>query len=171
MAFILEDGTGIAGANAYIDEAFADTYFTDRGVTEWTGNKQIAIIKATDYIEKRWGRLFKGIKLSATQGLQWPRTTAYDDRGDALTLVPVKLQQATAEYALRALSESLLVDPSTVGQVIRKKEKVDSLEEETEYARSNPTGTATTSGLTISAYPAADMLMEELIRTVQGVIR
>ena len=31
MAFTLEDGSGVAGANAYIDAAYFRTHHTDRG--------------------------------------------------------------------------------------------------------------------------------------------
>lgn len=63
MTFIVEDGSGIVNANALVSETFVDTYFLDRGITTWTGVaaiKQQAIIKATDYIKKRFGLRFRG---------------------------------------------------------------------------------------------------------------
>lgn len=63
MTFIVEDGSGIINANALITEAFADAYFTDRGITTWTGAsdvKQQAITKATDYLVKRFSLRFRG---------------------------------------------------------------------------------------------------------------
>ncbi len=35
MTFVVEDGTGLANANAYIAVAFADSYFADRGIQKW----------------------------------------------------------------------------------------------------------------------------------------
>lgn len=65
MAFLVEDGSGVNGANAYMTVAEADTYFTDRGIAGWTGVdtiKQTALIKATDFIEKRFSSRFLGQK-------------------------------------------------------------------------------------------------------------
>jgi len=69
MVFIVESGSGTPGANAYASVAFVTQYLTDRGrSTEngWTASsaavKQESIVKATDYIEQRWGPLFRGSK-------------------------------------------------------------------------------------------------------------
>ena len=52
---IVEDGTGLANANAYVSVEFADEYFSARGNQTWVGlgsaDKEAAIIKATDYLE------------------------------------------------------------------------------------------------------------------------
>ncbi len=63
MAFIIEDGTGIASANAYISVAEFKSYHADRGtdVTSLaTADVQQAVVKATDFIEQRWGDRFLG---------------------------------------------------------------------------------------------------------------
>lgn len=67
MAFIVEDGSGVYNANAYMSVADVTTYLTERARnTAWsaatTANQQAAIIEATDYIEQRFGRRFKGMK-------------------------------------------------------------------------------------------------------------
>jgi len=115
MAFLLEDGTGVASSNAYISEAFADTYHTDRGMTSWlysdvlqavpitTAQKEAAIIRATDHVDKVFGSRYRGTAETSTQGLAWPRTGAYDPNNFVLSNVPSQLQKAVAEYALRAL--------------------------------------------------------------------
>ena len=54
MALIVEDGSGLSGANSYASTAQADTYASDRGLTAWTGDtatKEAALIRATDYLE------------------------------------------------------------------------------------------------------------------------
>ena len=54
MAFVTEDGTGLAEANSYVSVAEADAYHADRGNAAWIGEdsaKQSALIKATDYLE------------------------------------------------------------------------------------------------------------------------
>jgi hypothetical protein len=154
MAFTLEDGTGLEDANAYISVAFADSYFADRGITEWTGTdtvKEQAIIRATDYIETRWGQSFLGEPEfpDTPQALSFPRL----DIG-----IPMALRRATAEYALRALATSLMPDPTVnpIGVVSGTREKVGPLETEVSYSGllTNPT---------LRAYPAADRLLAPLL--------
>lgn len=192
MPFLLETGVGLAGANAYVSVAEIDTYHADRGNAAWagaTGVKQIAIIRATDYIDKRFRRQFRGNRLGNTQGLQWPRYDAYDDDGDLLQGIPEVLKQAAAEYALRALLLlDLLPDPalgytirSTTGQatsaqgspaggeITSKSETVGPISESTGYASSSSAGSSRGSaqvpGYMIPAYPAADLLIEALIQS------
>lgn len=163
MAFTLEDGTGLEDSNALIDVAFADAYFADRGIAAWTGDadavKKPAIVRATDYLNTRFK--FKGCKYKEEQALEFPRV--YD--GDPQ--MPVKMKQAVAEYALRALTTVLAPDPTTDatgGKVLMKREKVGPVEEETQYSDS-------TSVSLLKPYPAADMLLRGLVDTVRRVIR
>lgn len=119
MAFTVETGESIEGANAYIAVAYADDYHADRGHSSWTALdstvKQAAIIKASEYIDKRFGRMFRGYRSDRYQGLEWPRSSAFDDDGYALSdldSLPSALLKATAEYALRAATYVILApDP------------------------------------------------------------
>ena len=164
MAFTVEDGTGVEDANAYIPVAFADDYFTDRGVTAWTGTdavKQAAIIKATDYIETRWGDRFKGQPefLDPRQPLGFPRTQLYDLAGQLVEGIPDNLKKATAEYALRALSGELMPDPSTDtsgAMVSWVRQKVGPIETETTFA-------ASMGVRSLKPYPAADRLLSQYV--------
>ncbi len=115
MAFTQEDGTGISDANAYISVAFADSYHADRGATAWEFSdtegtvpitdtqKEQAIVRATDHVDKVFGGRYRGTVETSTQGLMWPRSGAYDPNNFPLSGVPSQLQKAIAEYALRAL--------------------------------------------------------------------
>lgn len=165
MAFTVEDGTGLEDSNALIPVAFADSYFADRGIVAWTGDettiKQPAIIRATDYLCKRF--TFLGDKFDEDQALEFPRS--YDD--PLVAEMPVKMKQAVAEYALRALSATLAPDPvvsDTGGQVIEKREKLGPLEEATRYAE----GVAIA---VIKPYPAADLLLRGLVDNARRTIR
>lgn len=69
MAVIVEDGTGVSGANAWDTAAFVTSYLADRnrasenGWNTVAGNvRDAAVIAATDYIEQRWALRFKGRK-------------------------------------------------------------------------------------------------------------
>lgn len=156
MAFTVETGTGIAGANAYDSVANIDTHHADRGTTNWTDfttvEKEQAIVRASDYIDKRFGRRFVGVRATKGQGLEWPRLSAFDQDGfllSAIDAVPRQLLKAIAEYALRAAVCGILApdpplpvpkqDPADManrpeqaetGQLTRKREKVGPLEED-----------------------------------------
>lgn len=66
MTLIAENGYGILKANSYVGLAYAQTYLQDRGknVAPWSTatkpQKEQALIKATDYIDKRFSLKFLG---------------------------------------------------------------------------------------------------------------
>lgn len=198
MALVVEDGTGLVNANSYISESFADTHHDDRGNTKWgagsSADQQSALIRAADYIDKRWGIWFRGIKGSSTQALQWPRVGAFDNSGYVLDGVPVLLEKASAEYALRALLNNVLApDPSAsvpeqnhisgstvtteviTGEVQEKMEKVGPITEKTVYRTASEnrsqrtTGSSLLEDASIPEYPEADLLMEELTRQAMSM--
>lgn len=164
MAFTVEDGTIVDGANSFVDVTYADAYFADRGIAAWTGNtstvKQPALIRATDYIVQRWQDMLKGDLVDEDQPLPFPR----DEEGD----LPDTLLRATCEYALRTIDGTpLLPDPTTdeTGKsVISKTEEVGPLKESTTYSAG---GTVRV----FKPYPAADALMRPLLKSSGRVIR
>ena len=168
MAFLPEDGTGLAAANSFVDVAYADAYFLDRGIAAWSGTnvvKQGLLIQATDYIELRFANLFKGLPLVEMQALSFPRVSA-----DFIEM-PLPLKNACCEYALRAKLAKLMPDPviDKTGQgLLASRSRVGPIEKEVKYQYQGP-GTVTT---LIRPYPAADMLIGKLLRpTARGVIR
>jgi len=162
MAFVVEDGTGIPGANAYIEVAFADGYFSDRLDTEWTGTpeqKQAAIVLATDYMESRFGAAWVGCRLTETQGLGFPRV--------APAGMPLGLQQACAEYAKRARVKPLAPDlplaaTGTVAMVTER--TVGPIT--TKFAA--PTHGPGSVVMLLQPYPTADMKLRGLVRNTSG---
>lgn len=157
MAFLVESGSGDAGANAYIDVAYFRTHHTDRGNSahsDFTDTEVPAgIIRASEYVDKRFGMRFVGLRKLKGQGLEWPRIDAFDLDGYLLSGVddlPRNLEKAVAEYTLRALICGVLApDPNLpvpkqdltdssgdrpalgdTGQITRRKDKVGPLEEE-----------------------------------------
>jgi hypothetical protein len=168
MAFIVEDGTGVADANSYADTASADSYFADRGNVAWAGVgdaavKQRALVQATDYIETIFKRRFAGDKASTTQGLSWPRLNTGDHLEVAFAddEIPLSLTRACFEYAVRSLAAPLLPDPAVDASgftVVTTKKVVGPLEKEFQVM-----GTSS-QGRQVRAYPAADALMRDLLR-------
>lgn len=165
MAFTVEDGTGLADANAYAAVAFVDSYHSDRGNATWTGTsivKEQAIIRATDYVERRFGLDFIGNKeFPDVQALSFPRINLYDREGYAVEGVPTKLKQAIAEYALRALSADLLADPASTDKITTLREKIGPIETETRYSENLV-------GYDLPEYPAADALLAEYLASRGG---
>ncbi len=194
MAFTLETGAAVPGANAYVDAAFVDEYHLDRLNVGWSGAddaKQAAIIKASEYIDKRFGRKFRGTKKTSTQGLEWPRHSATDNDGKLYSDIPDPLKKAVAEYALRAFNlTNLMVDPgigftdrdttgvgsiqggTPGGQITADRKKVGPIETEQRFARVTgfevPHGSTVVQGYLLPAFPEADLLIEELLDSAQA---
>lgn len=103
---VVEDGTGLSNADSFVSVAYADTYFTTRGVSAWASltNKEALLIKATDYIEAVYSESWKGVTLNDTQSLSFPRII------DDATVYPDRLLKAVCELALKANDGDLLVD-------------------------------------------------------------
>lgn len=128
-------------ADYYGTEANADQYHTARGNAAWTGSSAVkvaALTRASQYIDGMGQcdgmSLFPGTKTEGrAQYLAWPRTGATDFSGAAILSdeVPIEVQYATYEAALRELVTPGSLSPDYVpGQQV-KREKVDVLE--TEY--------------------------------------
>lgn len=118
MAFVVEDGSGLATANSYIAVADADTYVTDyiRNASTWvalsTANKQSYLREATQTVDLLFGRRWTGYRKDVSQGLDWPRSAGYDTDGYSIdgNIVPSTVEVATVELAWRHLNDS---GPST----------------------------------------------------------
>lgn len=164
MAFVVQTDPHTDGANAYITAAFMRDYHSERGrdlsnTTTYPDSRlEAAIVAATQYLDVRFE--FVGYRSDADQTTEWPRSAAYNGRGDRQVGIPRAVKQATAEYAYRALSATLLADPDRdgSGQAIKSKsETVGPISERLEYA--------VYTGFTMPIYPLADRLL-----TSQGLV-
>lgn len=166
MAFVVEDGTGKEDANAYSDVAFADSHFTDKGLTAKWGSdeaaKKAAIIRATEYMDLRWGSSLGGNieSKSPRQALQIPRENLYDSHGFIVEGVPTNWKKACCEYALISLTSDLMPNPvnaTNTGQsVTSSKTKIGPLE--FEYAFSKSQGDAL-----VKSYPIPDLMVQDYL--------
>jgi len=142
MALIVEDGTGISGAESYASLADANTYWNGRQhsshYTSWNGastaQKEGALREASAYLDAVYGPYYRGNRRGYIQGLLWPRSDATDDRGYELPALPDCLVNACYELAARAIDGQLAEDLDRGGAV--KREKVGPIE--VEYADSAP---------------------------------
>jgi hypothetical protein len=185
MAFIVEDGTGLANSNSYVSVADADSYFADRGVTTWTGIdavKQGALVRATSFIDVTFRQRFTGYRGKRhQQALEWPRIGAYYDNGmpqvppdgffygigyrlyeyepiDPAT-IPKELKNATCEAALRELAGAGSLTPDLDSNGAVKRERAGDTEREyiggASLARTYPGIFAAISGLLGNDYGLA----------------
>lgn len=118
-----------------------------------------AIIRATDYIDKRFN--FIGWRRYSNQPTAWPRWDAVDINDRYLRGIPQAVQQATAEYALRALRAVLVTDPTrdATGQTIKSQtKKLGPLETQTVFG----------SAFEMPKYPAADAILRSWGLIIQG---
>ena len=180
MALVKEDGSVVAGANSYADASDADTFQTDRGRQAWldadAAVKDAALVRATDYIETRFGLRFAGDRLGDAQTLSWPRSGAkYPGTGNDFPTdeVPVDIVNATILYAEQTIGTGLLTSEMTELEIVpeldstgrtvtSKREKVDVLEESTQYSGGS-------SLRTIQPIPQADRLVRRWL-VGKGVI-
>lgn len=128
MALVIEDGTGVAGANTYITLAEAKSYATDRGEGFTASDPEIEtfIINAKDYLES-FRSQFSGQKVSPSQALQYPRLkTTVDNVAFPSDAIPVELKNAQCQLAIDYAAQGDLM-PSTDGYAVAR-EKVDVIE-------------------------------------------
>lgn len=144
MAIIVQDDTGaVADAVSYVTVAEFKAYHTIRGNAFSTySDTQIeqALAKARDFLDSRYE--FKGYPVTnRSQATMWPRYDVYDRQGFVVSGVPKEIKEAQHEYAFRALSAPLAVDPtpSATGFPIKSKSvEVDVIKESITYDTAAP---------------------------------
>ncbi|WNW10123.1 hypothetical protein RRX38_02825 [Pseudomonas sp. DTU_2021_1001937_2_SI_NGA_ILE_001] len=137
--------------------AGADAYHAARGNAAWAASDEAAktgaLIRASAYIDGLVGQpvpnmagrifVFTGKKVGGYgQFLQWPRAGARDRYGEEIPddLVPLPIEYAAYEGAIRELAEPNSLNPDFVASQVVQREKVGPIE--TEYAvakNGNPT--------------------------------
>jgi len=160
MALIIETGAGVANANTFVDSTFADSYFSDRGVSTWTGTtnaKESALVRAGQYLN---GLNWIGSRVDYTHVMCWPRYAVpvadyiASGRNAALfgealwgmywpsTVVPELVKYAQCEAALRYLTGvDMMPDLDRGGYIVQQEVAVI----KTIYAGHAPAGTVFTS--------------------------
>lgn len=131
MAFVVEDGTGVDGANSYASVAELDAYAEYRiDPTTYASytleQKESALVVASsDWVDGQHS--FRGYSLSETQGLHFP--TDEDE-------LPQAVKNAAMKAALLQLQGLLLVDLSSVsvsGEVESESKSVGPLSKSVTY--------------------------------------
>lgn len=146
MAVIVEDGTGVAGANSYVSAADCGTYATARGLTftpDGTGDS--ALIRATTWLDATYINYWPGVPtLGRSQDLQWPRydventteVTDVDGNTIAKDEIPVEVIDALCEAAIIEQANPGTLSPSVIpGQKLKSASVYQAVE--VEYWNSN----------------------------------
>jgi hypothetical protein len=147
VTVVKEDGTGLANANSYADEADALAYLESTGRKDaWTafsGNdRRAALIVATQYMDDTYVNRYLGIVSVATQDTQallWPRDELTLPSGADLAsnLIPPEVAQACAEDALVAATDGIdpnpTYDPSGRSVKVSKVRVEGAVSKETEF--------------------------------------
>ena len=140
MSLVVEDGTGRTDAESYLSAADCTTYNTAHlAVAAWdsatTDAKERALRNATQYLEARYGDRWLGTRTTTTPALSWPRYSVVLDNIElSSSALPTRLKDATAELAIKAVSESLMPDQDAPGTVLSESVKVGPLETSTTYS-------------------------------------
>ena len=135
---------GGASAVAFDGAANADTYFTARGVSTWTGTdavKEAALVRGADYLENRYRGRWVGYKATQTQALSWPRSWVEDAEfyPVASDAIPEEVKRANFEAALLILTGTNLEPALERGGMSRRtRVKAGPVETETEYTGGAP---------------------------------
>lgn len=123
MAFVVEDGTIVAGANSFCSVATADTYHAKKKYSAaiWaallTADKEFRLQEATELLEREvqeQGGWLGSPTSPSTQTLSWPRAGCphpikYYLQSDE---IPAELQKAVAELAYQINQEELDSEPT-----------------------------------------------------------
>ena len=121
MPLIIEDGTGVVGANSYgtLDEA--DDYMADHPYysSTWADlswqKKESLLTYAASYMDSLFA--WNGYRVYEEQVLGWPRqsVTTYDHILLSSTSIPLKVKQAQFEIALSLSREDPFQEQGSFG--------------------------------------------------------
>ena len=129
MALIVEDGTGLSTANAYISRAGFVTYHADRNnaaAAALTGAEiDAAILYATVWMDSRYA--WRGDIVEDDQALGLPTEDGVDDQGRDIEGLPTRAANACAELAflhtqnpVNPILGPMVLEQEVVGAVKRK---------------------------------------------------
>ena len=138
MPVIVEDGTIIPGANAYVDVATADAYLANSHDADWSAlsvmDKERFLILGAAFVDNAQIYQYSGTKQTAVQDMAWPRhASSYHPGGPDIPdgIIPGEIRRANIEAARLAALGNLPVTPGLgAGASEVKKEKVDVVEVE-----------------------------------------
>lgn len=157
----------VANTSATAAAGPGDTLVAEADAKGTPGND---VVVSTTVVGAVWSSatLLGGGDIPVPQPLSFPRLNLLDRDGVVVHGIPSKLRQATSEYAVRALSSTLLPDPTiddTGRAVVEKEEQVGPIKERTRYEDHGSVSQL------LRPYPAADRLLSEYVLSGGRVYR
>lgn len=151
MALEVESGSGSSTAESYESVENADLYvaaYEPTGKAAWDaivgdGPKEVALRKATQALDARFGLRWMGQRKTSSQALDWPRFGLIDSDGKlwSSSEIPTQLKHACIELAVRHANGDVLVpDVAVGGNVKKQKVKAGEVESEKEFFGSKRAG-------------------------------
>ena len=141
VTFVVEDGTGLSTATAYlsvdeIKQLWDNVGYSYGSITDMQFKQKIN--KATEVIEASYGALWPGYRYTETQSLGWPREDAvYIDLIEIdIDVVPPEVKKAVSEYVYASLIGGVVLQPNqaVTGTIVTESKKVDVIEISKKYS-------------------------------------
>lgn len=122
---VVETGAGVTGADSYGTLAQLAAHHVSRGNMDWAAlsayQQEVAARKAANYMLQNYRMSWKGVRMTGTQGLDWPRGYVYREsflNGASSSfpylvdddIVPTEVFQAFADLAFKASTDELNPD-------------------------------------------------------------
>ena len=171
MAFLVEDGTGLATSNSYLSVAGFKTYHSDRQIDFSAFSDatiQSALISASDYIDRRY--IYVGYRANGrAQAMEWPRQGAADVEDNVVdsTSIPTEIADACAELAITATTAALIPNldfDSSGGFITEQTDTVGTVRHSVKYS--------TTRGRkSFPSYGSPDALLRRFARVNRQLVR
>ena len=128
MSLIVEDGTTVSGAAAYITVADADAYLASYGKdavwsTKSVNEKEILLRSSRLYMDTKY--TWKGTQATGGHSTIWPRSGVYiEDNLISSVTIPADISNSNALLAADAASSDLYrnIDNGSTGQLIQSTE-------------------------------------------------
>lgn len=156
----LDTTIGGAAADSYATLAEFQSYLSAIGLSGSgvDATDEANLRRARQYMDRSY--LWKGTRVTQAQALEWPRFILEYVEGYAVPSdsIPQAIKDAQCEVAYLIQSGADVFATITGGAVKRKREKVDVIEEETEYSVARDR----------DAYPAVDMLVAPYAEAKSG---
>jgi hypothetical protein len=109
MALVVEDGTGIANADAYVAVDFVNEYASKFGKSGWNelelDTQEVHIRRATQFADNVYLNDYPPLKTD--QRLAIPSSSLYV-RGTKISNVPIQVKEAVAELAIISVTNDLI---------------------------------------------------------------
>jgi hypothetical protein len=136
MPLTIEDGSGVANADALVNVAFVDDYASRYGkdaiwATLTISVKEVHIRRASQFADNKFP--YPGTSTYALQPFHFP-ALGYEVRGFVVTGIPVQVKNAVAELAIISASGINLVDDVVARNYTYRRVKAEGFEKEERYA-------------------------------------